>query len=523
MAALITRTISFLPLLLLSLLFLEVVFLAGRIDAQAPNIYFNLSTKTPYYPQQTAYDNPPASCVPIHIEYLSRHGSREPTKSGIQSLEELATTLHTNAAFITNPAYAWMKTWQSPYARATAGELVIPTGADELYTTAKRMLNNYPSVVGRAFVNYTPSTFNFQSTQVPRTGQSGSAFIYGLFEGRGDLGACNFMPYYIYSNSTDTDLMLRWFDNCPNYRQNVEENPVSYQQSEEYIDAQFPAIAAQVAVAIGAFPEWEIPKATLASMWTACQYEVVIANDTSLFCSLFNESSVAVFNYADDLEYYYVNGPGNALSYQPAYLLLQDMLEGLQCAVNCQAQTGCPSNCSSRGYSAKMRFAHAETVMPLVSLLSIFDDGEPLQADWTAPRIANRKWKTSIISPFAANDNFVLYQCTDSFLVKYLHNEKEYQLPGCEALYCDFDNFVKVLKPLIDVSYGNLCNYSGCSKQVVIHETQAVCGTTVAIVASVTGIVIVLLLIALIALNYPQIVACCCNKQQIDVEYDRLG
>ena len=39
-------------------------------------------------------------------------------------------------------------------------------------------------------------------------------------------------------------------------------------------------------------------------------------------------------------------------------------------------------------------------------------------ADWTEEQQEQRQWKTSNISPFAANIQFILYDCGDSQMVK---------------------------------------------------------------------------------------------------------
>ena len=504
-------------------LFFLILFCAIYHDQVSSwEIQENLSTKTPYYPQQDAstYTPAPEGCTPVHIEYLARHGSREPTSSNVAQMQTLSKTLQAHSTYITNPDYAWMKTWVSPYQKAQAGLLLIPTGANEHYYTAKRMLENYPSVV--LATNYTPVDYFFQSTQVSRTGQSGSAFIYGLFEDRGDIGPGNFMPFYIFANSTSTDLELRFFDNCPNYISESLDNPASNTQAQLFINETWLPIAIEVSMQIGSYPSWVIDQPTLSSMWTACTFDIVIGNTTSQFCSLFNQTTVDIFNYALDLDYYYVRGPGNPVNYQPATLLLYDMYTGLNCFVQCNSGTTCPSSCGSYAITSKLRFGHAETTMPFVSLLGLFNDSQPLMADWTPEQIANRQWVTSTIVPFAANDNFVLYECpADTYYVKYLHNEKEYVLPGCTGVYCEFSMFSAALAPALSLNYDAVCNYTSCEPLITIHENTHNCNITIAAVATGLSLLIIILLVLILALNYSKISKLCgcggshSNKYQI--------
>merc|ERR1711879_470758 len=99
-------------------------------------------------------------------------------------------------------------------------------------------------------------------------------------------------------------------------------------------------------------------------------------------------------------------------------------------------------NGSNTAVKGKFRFAHAETIMPLVSILGLYKDSTPLMADWTEEQQENRQWKTSIISPFAANVQFILYECSGDFMVKVLVNEVEQVLPGCTDIYCGFEEIV---------------------------------------------------------------------------------
>ena len=56
------------------------------------------------------------------------------------------------------------------------------------------------------------------------------------------------------------------------------------------------------------------------------------------------------------------------------------------------------------------RFGHAETIMPLLSLLSLYRDSEPpTQHNFHSQQ--NRQFRASRISPFAANIGFILYEC----------------------------------------------------------------------------------------------------------------
>lgn len=59
-----------------------------------------------------------------------------------------------------------------------------------------------------------------------------------------------------------------------------------------------------------------------------------------------------------------------------------------------------------------LSFAHAESMMPFVTLLGLFKDPKGLYANATLDEMKARSFRASFISPFAANAYFVLYKCT---------------------------------------------------------------------------------------------------------------
>ena len=90
----------------------------------------------------------------------------------------------------------------------------------------------------------------------------------------------------------------------------------------------------------------------------------------------------------------------------------------------------------------------------------------------------DRKWRTSLISPFAANAQLILYQCGEKnykvaskvFLVMYsfhkvklMWNEAEVIIPGCEDnLYCDWDVFKAATKDARNFEFDKVCGVDPC-------------------------------------------------------------
>ena len=73
---------------------------------------------------------------------------------------------------------------------------------------------------------YQPYTYQFQSTQVSRAARSGVSYGYSFTQNQTNgilpYPGGSFVPFYIYSDSEDQDVQLRFFDACPTYTSYVD-------------------------------------------------------------------------------------------------------------------------------------------------------------------------------------------------------------------------------------------------------------------------------------------------------------
>jgi len=156
---------------------------------------------------------------------------------------------------------------------------------------------------------------------------------------------------------------------------------------------------------------------------------------------------------------YYTEGYGSGIGYKIAAALLQNIVQGMDTII------AAPSSSVEKAY---LRFAHAETMIPFVSLLGLFSDATPITEDSTPDEIENRNFRTSIISPFAANVLFSLYQCAaGEFKVKLLHNEAEYVIPGCDSMYCSYTQFKSVFAEALAFNFTQTCAIPSTNNNVV--------------------------------------------------------
>ena len=117
-----------------------------------------------------------------------------------------------------------------------------------------------------------------------------------------------------------------------------------------------------------------------------------------------------------------------------------------------------------------IRFAHAETLVPFLSLLGLFKPSKPLRAsNFDEERI----FQASKIAPFSANALFLLYNCTkkkkktssctDGYHVKLFVNEKEERIPNCTNQttgLCSLTTFEEIFKDDLTFDFDMACRPS---------------------------------------------------------------
>ena len=116
--------------------------------------------------------------------------------------------------------------------------------------------------------------------------------------------------------------------------------------------------------------------------------------------------------------------------------------------------------------SGKLMFSHLDAVLRVMTVFDMFNDQVPLRAS-NRPLMADRKFRTSDIAPFAANVIMVLYSCGEtpnSFVIKFFVNEQEVALNGCDGFVCSYDVIRERYSEDIDhCDFAGLCSPGGIS------------------------------------------------------------
>ncbi|KAJ6804757.1 multiple inositol polyphosphate phosphatase 1-like [Iris pallida] len=445
------------------------------------DVRLHLSTVTSYdagkHANLAAYQPSAVSdeCTPIHLNLVARHGTRSPTKKRIKELDRLATRLDVLLSSAKNKAQdsslqkipSWLFGWQSPWkGRQKGGELVIK-GEEELYHLAIRVREKFPELFDQ---DYHPDVFSIRATQVPRASASAVAFGIGLFSGNGSLGPGRHRAFSVTSESRASDICLRFHDNCATYKE--------YRRSQEpAVDKLKEPILDSIASGLTSRYQLNLTREDVASLWFLCKQEASLLEITNQACGLFSASEVSLLEWTDDLEVFLLKGYGKSINYRMGVPLLKDVHESIEQAIIAKEENLSPGTYEK----ARLRFAHAETVIPFTCLLGLFLEGseferiqneQPLDLPPKPPQ--RRIWAGSAVAPFAGNNMLVLFHCSgndsngirtsegsrSNYFVQVLHNEIPVPMPGCgNTDFCPYDVFKeRIVNPHLKNEFESLCN-----------------------------------------------------------------
>jgi multiple inositol-polyphosphate phosphatase / 2,3-bisphosphoglycerate 3-phosphatase len=313
--------------------------------------------------------------------------------------------------------FGWMLDWTNPFKVEDAQQL-LPIGERQHYDIAKRMARDYPEIFDiPADINF-PRAFTIRTSEVPRAAQSGISFAYGLFEyaskeanatfelflicgkrgflhsrGKGDLGNSDFRAFYSFSMPRNEDKELRFFKTCPKFQTEILDNDTTYWDSYKYLEMNLPPITERLRRLLGFTG---LTDDHTEAMYKACAWEHSLHNTTDRWCSIFEKDDFLMFEFRDDLAFYYESGYGGpSLGYDIACPLIKDMMDRFDKKIE-----GHPEVEYER---ARLRFAHAETIIPFLTIMGIFNDSTKLTAFSSKEEIRARKYRISLMSPFAGS------------------------------------------------------------------------------------------------------------------------
>ncbi|CAJ1067287.1 LOW QUALITY PROTEIN: multiple inositol polyphosphate phosphatase 1-like [Xyrichtys novacula] len=302
--------------------------------------------------------------------------------------------------------------WRMWYTEDMDGRLV-QKGVDELKHLAVRLSKLFPSLISEEKLRN--GHIRFITSSKHRCVNSTLSFKAGLTE----LWAITDKEFDHEVN----DALVRFFDQCARFVEEVDKNPSAVEEVEKFKQGpEMRRVQEKIADRLRV-PHSLITQDLAEAAFYLCAYEFAIKEVNSPWCQLFDEDDAKVMEYASDLREFWKRGYGHDINSKSSCNLFHDVFRRLDRAAR-QNKTG-----QQVTEAVTIQVGHADTLLPLLTLLGFFKDSSPLTSTNYATQ-TQRTFRTSHMLPYAANLVLVLYDCGNGELrLQPLLNEKPVTFP----------------------------------------------------------------------------------------------
>ncbi|XP_045898333.1 multiple inositol polyphosphate phosphatase 1-like isoform X2 [Micropterus dolomieu] len=220
------------------------------------------------------------------------------------------------------------------------------------------------------------------------------------------------------------DALMRFFDQCTRFVQEVDNNPSALSEVDKFKQGpEMRRVQEKIADRLRV-PYSLITHDMTQAAFYLCAYEFAIKAANSPWCQLFDEEGAKVMEYASDLREFWKRGYGYDINSKSSCALFHDVFSRLDKAAS-EINSG-----QQVTEAVTVQVGHADTLLPLLTLLGFFKDNVTLTSTNYATQ-AKRSFRTSHMLPYAANLLLVLYDCGGGDLrLQPLLNEKPVTFPG---------------------------------------------------------------------------------------------
>lgn len=194
-------------------------------------------------------------------------------------------------------------------------------------------------------------------------------------------------------------------------------------------------------------------------IFRGCAFGHAIHND-SAWCSAFSKQELRLIELLEDVDDFYGDAYGRDVNLKAPCAVVRDLVMRVEDVVAKEA-TG------ERGTRTFLRFSHAGAMKQLISYFGLFDE---LKTDLPAASVSecerekwdsrSRDWRSSVISPFSANIQFILYKCTQpriDYRLLSLVQESPVTVRGCASELCPLDQFLSHYRSAHQCNLKKIC------------------------------------------------------------------
>jgi len=388
-----------------------------------------LSTKTPYAPQQdsASYEAPPAGYTAVYTQMLARHGSRGLTSpKGAQSLHALWQQAADANALTPLGRQLGPDLVQMMQANASIGYgNETRQGMEEHTQLAQRLQARLPSLFREAADK--GRRIALVSSGKERAVDSTEFFRNALAQQQPGLAP-------LFDTSIDrSTLYFHKQESSADYQHWLKSDEL--QAREAAIHAQPPLqAAAQASLARLFTPAFiatlDANRSTEAALTLYAMYAAAADMRHELkadFTKYIPPAEALVYAEAEDAEAFYEKGPSIAENGDATWRMAAPLVDDFFKETDAIAA-------GDLSHAAKLRFAHAEIIIPLASAFGLRGMSEQLPRSATYS-YQNSPWRGALVAPMAANLQWDVYQnAAGQTLVRMLYNEQESDFkPACDS------------------------------------------------------------------------------------------
>ncbi|XP_030011881.1 multiple inositol polyphosphate phosphatase 1a [Sphaeramia orbicularis] len=356
---------------------------------------------------------PSAQCRQIHLTAIIRHGTRYPTTKNVKKMRKLYEHVQRNASGEESWLRELQTQWRMWYTDDMDGRLV-QKGVDDHRHLAMRLSKLFPSLISEQ--NLRGGLIKFITSSKHRCVNSTLAFKSGLTE------LWNIQDQEF--DHAENDALMRFFDHCSKFVEDVDNNPSALSEVDNFKKGpEMERVQQKIADRLRV-PYNTITDDMAEAAFYLCAYEFAIKTVNSPWCQLFDEVDAQVLEYANDLKQFWKRAYGYDINSKSSCILFHDLFARLDKAVN---EIKSDQQVSE---VVTVQVGHAETLLPLLTLLGFFKDNDALTSKNYATQ-TQRSFRTSRMLPYAANLLLVLYDCGAGDLrLQPLLNEHSVTFPG---------------------------------------------------------------------------------------------
>ncbi|XP_078128696.1 multiple inositol polyphosphate phosphatase 1a [Sander vitreus] len=356
---------------------------------------------------------PSAQCREIHATAIIRHGTRYPTSKNVKKMQKLYELVKSRAS----GKESWLREiqtqWTMWYTEDMDGRLV-QKGVNDHKHLAVRLSKLFPSLISEEKLR--GGFIKFITSSKHRCVNSTLSFKAGLTE----LWAITDKEF----DHAVNDALMRFFDQCTRFVQEVDNNPSALSEVDKFKQGpEMKRVTQKIADRLRV-PYNNITDDMAEAAFYLCAYEFAIKTVNSPWCWLFDVVDAQVMEYANDLKQFWKRAYGYDINSKSSCILFHDLFSRLNKAAS--------ENKSGQNVTeaVTVQVGHAETLLPLLTLLGFFKDSDALTST-NYDTQTQRSFRTSHMLPYAANLLLVLYDCGGGDLrLQPLLNEKPVTFPG---------------------------------------------------------------------------------------------